>query len=139
MKKTPRGIRNCNPGNIRHGENWEGLHPYSNELDNSFCVFISAKYGIRALCKILMTYKKKYGIDTIQGVINRYAPPVENDTDYYIKHVAQKLGVEPTQPVNILQPEVMFLLISAIILHENGKQPYSEADIRAGMLLAGLQ
>lgn len=138
MKKTPRGIRNCNPGNIRHGENWEGLHPYSNELDKAFCVFISAKYGIRALCKILMNYNKLYGINTIQGIINKYAPPVENETDYYIRHVSQKLGVSPVEPINVLRPDVMYLLISAIILHENGIQPYTEEEIRGGMLLAGL-
>lgn len=138
MKKVPRGIRNCNPGNIRHGENWEGLHPYSKELDESFCVFVSPKYGIRALCKILMNYNKLYCISTVAGIINRYAPPVENETDAYITHIANKLGVNPIEPINILQPEVMYLLISAIILHENGKNPYSEEEIRGGMLLAGL-
>jgi hypothetical protein len=138
MNKTPRGIRNCNPGNIRHGDNWDGLHPYSTELDPSFCVFISPQYGIRALCKILRNYNKLYGINTIQGIINRYAPPNENDTSSYAKHVAKKLGVKPTEPVDVIHPDVMYLLLTAIILHENGIQPYSYDTLQEGMKMAGV-
>lgn len=54
----PRGIRNNNPGNIRWGENWQGLKKDGKERDSSFCVFESPEYGIRALAKILINYKK---------------------------------------------------------------------------------
>ena len=40
---TTRGIRNHNPGNIRHGEQWQGLA--KEQTDPSFCVFISNEYG----------------------------------------------------------------------------------------------
>ena len=59
-----RGIRNNNPGNIRHGEKWEGLS--DKQTDSSFCIFVSPEYGIRALAKVLLTYYKKYQLNTVK-------------------------------------------------------------------------
>ena len=39
----PRGIRNHNPGNIRHGDKWQGLS--AEQTDSSFCVFDAPEYG----------------------------------------------------------------------------------------------
>ncbi|MEQ2017041.1 structural protein, partial [Photorhabdus bodei] len=36
-----RGIRNNNPGNIRWGDDWQGLIPASQRTDKSFCQFVS--------------------------------------------------------------------------------------------------
>ncbi len=62
MNQRPRGIRNNNPGNIRHGENWQGLNPNSRSIDAAFCVFNTPVAGIRALAKVLINYKKIYGL-----------------------------------------------------------------------------
>ena len=51
-QKLPRGIRNNNPGNIRHGANWQGLNPKGRDIDSAFCVFTAPIYGIRALAKV---------------------------------------------------------------------------------------
>ena len=56
--RQPRGIRNNNPGNIRHGANWQGLNPNGRNIDSAFCVFESPVFGIRALAKVLINYKK---------------------------------------------------------------------------------
>lgn len=37
-QRLPRGIRNNNPGNIRHGANWLGLNPNGRNIDSAFCV-----------------------------------------------------------------------------------------------------
>lgn len=137
-QKQPRGIRNNNPANIRWGENWEGLKKDGKKQDPSFCVFTEAQYGIRALAKILITYYLRHGINTVRGIIMRYAPPVENDSVSYIEHVAKELGVGVDEKINVLQAEVMATLIRAIIKHENGQQPYPESVIRSGMFLAGI-
>lgn len=134
----PRGIRNNNPGNIRWGENWQGLAKDGKKKDPSFCVFTEPKWGIRALCKVLLTYYRRHDLDTVRGIINRYAPTNENDTSAYMKHVAELLGVGVDDKINVLDVNVMFLLIIAIIRHENGKCPYTDAEIRGGMLLAGM-
>lgn len=129
----PRGIRNKNPGNIRKGENWVGIDPKGK--DSSFVVFKEAKFGIRALAKIIITYREKYGLTTAREILTRYAPPNENDTDSYISHVEEVLG---SGELNIYDVNVMGNLVRVITKHENGIQPYTEDEIREGLQLAGI-
>lgn len=84
MNKT-RGIRNCNPANLRKGCKWVGLS--KRQDDAEFCVFDSMHYGVRALIKTLRTYVLVHGLTTIPEILNRFAPPSENDTAAYIKYV----------------------------------------------------
>ncbi len=128
---TSRGIRNNNPGNIRKGEKWQGLAETQN--DSSFLVFKSPEWGIRALCRILRNYQKKYGLSDIRSIINRYAPPAENDTDGYIYSVCLALGVKDYTPVNLLDDNILLKLLKAIIRHENGDQPYSDEVLLKGI------
>ena len=132
-----RGIRNNNPGNIRHGEKWEGLSDTQN--DSSFCVFKTPEYGIRAMAKILLNYQKKYGLKTIKQIISRWAPPNENNTLAYIKSVSAAVGVLPDDEISLNNKNIMMSLIKAIIKHENGEQPYSEEQILNGINLAGVK
>lgn len=127
--KLPRGIRNNNPGNIRKGQKWRGLAKEQN--DPAFDTFTTAEYGIRALAKVLLTYERKYGLNTVRGIIGRWAPPNENNTTAYVNHVAALLSVDPDQVVSVR--EKLPLLIPAIIQHENGIQPYSEKTIADGI------
>jgi len=130
--ETPRGIRNNNPGNIRHGDDWMGLS--TEQKDPSFCCFIKPEYGIRAMARILANYQRRYGIKTVRGIINRWAPPVENDTDAYVEHVAEVVGVGPDEKIQV--KSVLALLIPVIILHENGTNPYSSEILRKGIEMA---
>lgn len=124
---TVRGIRNHNPGNIRKGQNWLG----SVGDDGAFIVFSSAEYGIRALGKLLLNYERLYGLDTVESIISRYAPSIENDTGSYIDSVASGLGVHAAESVDI--GSVLPGLVRAIIRHENGVQPYSDELISRGL------
>lgn len=119
----PRGIRNNNPGNIRWGSNWQGLVPQSQRTDKSFCQFKDAAHGLRAIVKILFTYRDKYGLNTIEGIIHRYAPPFENSTDNYIKRVCDSLGIGRKDVISFSDSQLMELL-KAIIAVENGNQYY---------------
>lgn len=122
---TARGIRNNNPGNIRWGDEWKGLVPETQRTDKSFCQFKSAEYGIRAMIIILRNYQRKHGLKTISGIINRWAPTNENDTQSYINSVAKATGVDPDQRIDTSDSRFMMKLLQAIIQHENGDQPYS--------------
>jgi hypothetical protein len=136
-RSTPRGIRNNNPGNVRKGKDrWTGLAPQ--QTDPDFCVFTSPEYGIRCLVKLLLTYQEKYGCDTVGKIISRWAPKSENDTGGYINHVAGSLGVRADQPLDLRDPTYMLAMLKAIILHENGQQPYSFETLKRGMELAGV-
>lgn len=132
-----RGIRNNNPGNIRHGDKWQGLS--AEQTDSEFCVFSQPEYGIRALCRILRTYQRKYGLRDVHSIINRFAPPVENDTESYIKSVCLKLDVTPETLIDLEEKGIMLNLLKAIIRHENGEQPYSDEVLLQGIEMAGVK
>lgn len=123
-----RGIRNNNPGNIRRGDEWKGLVPQAQRTDKSFCQFISPEYGIRAMIIILRNYQSKYGLKTITGIVNRWAPPNENDTQAYIRSVAQATDTDADKPIDLTDSRKLIPLLQAIIKHENGSQPY-EFDV----------
>jgi hypothetical protein len=130
-----RGLRNNNPGNIRKsGTVWQGQK--SQQTDSDYIQFVSPEYGIRALVKVLNTYRTSYGLDTVREIVGRWAPPNENDTASYVNSVAGKVGVSPdaTLDFGIHLPA----LVKAIIAHENGLQPYSELTISRGIALASV-
>lgn len=132
-QKLPRGIRNNNPGNIRWGDNWQGLKQDGKQQDPSFCVFKNAVYGIRALAKILINYKKLYGLKTIRSIISRYAPPNENQTLAYIQSVSKQIGRYPDEPIDIEERGILTFFIKAIVRIENGIQPYKDETIQKGI------
>ncbi len=124
----PLGIRNNNAGNIRATGNWQ---EWQGAIDSNqgFIVFDTPENGLRALARILRTYRDVYQLNTTNQIIDRWAPPHENDTISYINHVSSVLGVQSWQP---LEPEHYPLLIAAIIKHENGQQPYTNEQIQTG-------
>ncbi|EBE4781883.1 structural protein [Salmonella enterica] len=135
---TPRGIRNNNPGNIRWGDDWKGLTPKSQRTDKDFCQFIKPEYGIRAMIVILRNYQRKHGLNTISGIINRWAPTNENNTQAYIDSVAKSTGATPDQFIRTDDSRFMMKLLQAIIRHENGVQPYGfDVFVRAVELAGG--
>lgn len=92
-----RGVRNCNPLNIERGTKWKGLRP--EQTDKRFCQFVSMQYGWRAGLVILRNYIKgnnaaRKPFDTIEKIINRWAPPKENNTSSYIKAVCEDVGID---------------------------------------------
>lgn len=137
----PRGIRNNNPGNLEDtGINWHGIAEPRN--DGRFLRFTDPVYGIRAMARNLHTYATKHSIDSVGGIINRWAPShgrfdgssYRNNTGAYAAHVADHLGVRATDKIDVIarRPE----LIEAMIQFENGEQPYPMALIKQGVALA---
>jgi len=147
---VPRGIRNHNPGNIeRDGTRWQGMAPVQG--DARFVVFSEAKWGLRAIARILITYqdRRRAGdgsrIDTVRKFISRWAPPAENDTDAYARMVARALGVGPDDAgVDVYDFDTMRGLVGAIVRYENGAPDgatvwYPEDVYVAGLRLAGIE
>jgi hypothetical protein len=130
---TPRGVRNNNPGNIRYVEGITSTYAGCVGSDGAFCKFDTAENGIRALGKLLRIYQSKHGLRTIRGVITRWAPPSENDTEAYIAIVVRLTGVAHDKVLDLRQVDDLFPLVVAIITHENGKQPYELGMIRAAL------
>jgi len=127
-----RGLRNNNPGNIRHSSAaWMGKAVA--QTDDEFVTFSEAAYGLRALGVTLRTYFNKHKLRTVRGIINRWAPPNENNTVVYINNVAKALQVEPDSPLDFNRQ--LPSLMAAIIKHENGSQPYSMNTIRQAIAM----
>lgn len=141
-RRWPRGIRNNNPGNIRIGDDWEGLAVVENMTadqreEQSFCVFSEPAYGIRAIGRILRTYQSK-GYRSVASMITRWAPESDNNpSDIYVRHVAGKLGVEPEQEFDIAGGDYARRMVESIIEFENGVQPYRDDIVIDGIRKAG--
>lgn len=117
--KTPRGIRNCNPGNIRvTKDKWQGLR--SVQTDREFFQFEEMRWGYRALIRTLQNYRRIHGCYTITDFITRWAPSSENNTLAYIKSVCFQLGVPSVYVPDVDDRDTMCALAAAISKHENG-------------------
>lgn len=119
----PRGIRNNNPGNL----NFVGQRGAVRESSNGrFAKFNTAFEGLQALSSQLNRYAER-GLNTVEKIISTWAPASENNTRAYIDKISGKLGVSPDTVLNLSNPAVMTSLMSGIVEHENGRQPYSQA------------
>lgn len=125
--KTSRGIRNNNPGNLRISENaWQGKVPVAQNTDGSFEQFISPEYGIRALF-IDLRSKINRGLNTVEKIMNVYAPPNENNTIAYITAIENMTGIGRNKTITVNEIPA---IIPAIIKVENGTQPYTDAQLK---------
>lgn len=149
IMRMPRGIRNHNPGNIeRNATRWHGMA--GQQPDSRFITFTSPEWGIRAIARTLITYQDKRRardgsrIDSVREIIERWAPPSENNTVSYSRAVASALGIGPNdETVDVYHYATMEQLVRAIIRHENGLGPYNgdwypEDIIVRGLALAGI-
>ncbi len=123
-----------NPGNIRQSSDYF-LGEIVPSSDAEFKQFSSMAYGYRAMFKILDTYRNLYGLETIEQIITRYAPPSENDTTAYINAVSAAIQVPPTSPL-AYDEQTTSALVYAMSRHENGVEPNLD-EITQGLELAG--
>lgn len=128
-----RGIRNNNPGNIRHGDKWLGMS--ADQPDPDFISFTDPVYGLRAIAKILLAYQNKDGLHTVLDMITRWAPPSENNTAAYVEAVAAQMQVAASQVIS-LTPDVLGDFVAAIVQHENGQQPYPPSSFYRAVQMA---
>lgn len=113
--RSPRGIRNNNPGNLRYSSFSQQLGATGKD-DGGFAVFDTMQQGIEAAVKLLESYAAR-GYDTIKSIISRWAPSSENDTSGYIASVAKKLGISADAHLSKNQ---LGGVAQAIFARENG-------------------
>lgn len=134
----PRGIRNNNPFNIRQTHvKWDG------EVDGpdpDFEEFTTPAKGLRAGYKLLLVYYLKHNLKTLRTILTRFAPASENNLQAYINHVANILKLGPDDSLDLADTNLLMQVGEAIILHENGQQPYTLDQLEAGVgqAIAGL-
>jgi hypothetical protein len=153
----PRGIRCHNPGNIREssGDRTRWVGERATDDDPAFEEFNSAADGIRALAVTLRNYQRKHGLNTIEGVINRWAPPngrandgraYTQNTVGYIRAVERDTGLDRAAPLDLSSYAHVEPIVQAIIRHENGDPRahnrgarwYPQEVVDAGLAAAGI-
>ncbi|MDO3527537.1 hypothetical protein ACNRBH_09200 [Ralstonia pseudosolanacearum] len=118
----PRNLRNNNPGNIEYGA-WAKAHGATGS-DGRFAVFPDAATGSAAVDALLQSYGNR-GLNTVSGVIGRWAPASENNTSGYAATVAKRLGVGANDRLNMADPAVRQALGREIARYEGSAAAYN--------------
>lgn len=121
----PLGVENNNPGNLMKPAHEGGA-------DSRYYVFSKPEDGISAMTKALVHYGDQ-GIDTVEGIISRWAAATQKDPVKYIATVSSEMGVKRDEKIDLHDFYVLEPLIKSMITVENGKQPYTDEQIAEGM------
>lgn len=133
----PRGYRNNNPLNLEISkEQWKGK--LSPNTDGRFEQFVSLPYGYRANLINMRTSITKHGCDTIGKLINRWAPPGENNVASYINRVCNYMGelgasVNANTKLSANDKEMLCKMAYAMSRVENEAPQYMAAIRNAGL------
>jgi len=93
--------RNNNPGDIEYGKFTQAHGSIGAEQPKDrFAVFPNAQVGFNAMRALFQT--NGYVNLTVEQALNRWAPPVENNTNIYVTNVCAWVGCKPTDLVKDL-------------------------------------
>lgn len=120
---TTRGARNNNPGNIEYGA---FARKYgATGSDGRFAIFPDMASGARAMAALLGSYQQR-GVDTIDEIVERWAPSFENNTSAYKQFLAKRMGVGLGDK---LTSRDIPALVSGIGLYESRVDPLSGGGV----------
>lgn len=127
-----------NPGGIRKSRRrWLGLS--TDQPDARFFKFRSRVYGLRALYRVLMEIQDRGDLPTLRVILKRRARQQAPAPETWVVTLSDRLKVDPDTPFDLHDPGLLERLAREIIKFECGKQPYSVAEFREALLLAGVQ
>lgn len=116
-RQQTRGERNCNPLNIKKTNiKWHGK---IEGKDAIFETFKDCYYGYRAA--IICLYKHyRTGSNTVNLLINKWAPTSENHTSNYVDYISSLSSLAPNQ-VFLWSYTNVYLIMYHMCVFENGK------------------
>ncbi|ENG5503825.1 hypothetical protein ACT4JQ_004702 [Yersinia enterocolitica] len=103
--------RNFNPLNLKTKGN-AGMD------SGGFAKYTDEDSGWKAAREQLSRYYTRDKLDTIDGIISKWAPPSENDTKSYIAQVSKAMGVGSNDKLDLSDPSVMSSLSAQMAKHE---------------------
>lgn len=120
--QLPQSVRLNNPGNIR-----QSRQSFKGEVNHwrqkEFKEFVDEEYGFRALKRVLKTYIYEHGLDTIEKIIYRYAPPKDkNPTEKYIAFVCDETHIARDEKLKYTPMKIVPIMV-AIARFEAGYLP----------------
>lgn len=116
---APLGVRNNNPGNLRQ---WGDMPRDA----RGYAMFPTPEAGLAAAVKNLRAQQQVHGLNTIESIVSKWAPPSENNTAAYISDVVKRTGFGARQQLNLDDPATVAPLLSGIIRHEGNSATYSD-------------
>lgn len=119
-QKTPRGIRNNNPLNLRRSSN-EWLGKIREGSDKEFEQFVSIEYGIRAAFVNIRTIMRRNRGCTLRRLIEIWAPAFENNTCAYVNRVCARTKLPQSHKLDFKDKKTMCLVAQAMAEVENGR------------------
>lgn len=126
-----RGIDCNNPFDLEVATDyrWIGEIRPTNDPDGVLCTFDTIEHGLRAGFLDLHNQQVLHGLSTIDTIIQKYAPPSENDTEAYKAAMVKATGTPGNEPVNLSDPSTLALWGKAVIMQEQGLFPYTDDQI----------
>lgn len=127
-----RGISNNNPLNIKtyawksNYQYWKKELLWKDNTDGVFCQFELFAYGLRAALYLMIKYKTKYNINTIDGLIGRWDKPT---AIHYMDYVANGSGFSRTQTIDLSDKATLKKLIKPMCELECSQYKLSDAQI----------
>lgn len=89
--------KNKNPLNVKcKGFTWKG------QIDTDqfgHAVFSSWEYGVRAASYVLKNYSKKHKIDTLEGIVTRFA---RGNTKEYVEFLCKHMNLKKDEKFNVV-------------------------------------
>jgi len=102
-----------NPGNLENS----GLNRRMGAVDGPrFAIFPDEETGMRAMEAQLR--HRSYNNLTVAQAIHRWAPPFENDTGAYQRHVERAIGISMHTPMNALNDAQLRRMVEAMKIKE---------------------
>lgn len=92
-----RATANHNPGNLEYHQ--FAIDHGATGTDGRFAIFPDDETGFNAMTALL---KEFYGGMTLGTALDKYAPPVENQTNIYLQHVCAWAECQPTDKIDDL-------------------------------------
>ncbi len=96
----PLTLRYNNPGAVEF-KPWMGAYGATLGPNGRYAQFETPDQGYSVMGRILDTYQNKHGLNTVSGIVNRWAPADvdNNSTGSYINSVSRRLGIDPNAPL----------------------------------------
>ncbi|MFJ5338365.1 hypothetical protein ACIPSD_04535 [Pectobacterium sp. CHL-2024] len=113
-----------NPTNLRWADGY-GTH---DTVNGKFAVFPTLDEGVLAAAKQLQIYGTR-GVNTVRDIASTWAPPNENDTEAYIRHVVRSTKFSENETLNLNDPVVLAKLISAKASMEGAGRRVNESTV----------
>lgn len=113
---TVLAVKNNNPCNVKvlKYDTWQGQTGMDK---HGHAIFDTPEHGIRAAAYVLKNYATRHGIDTVEGIVKRFAT---GNQEAYIRYLCKRLDLRADESFNILHrlPE----LLKAMARFESGQE-----------------